>query len=68
MNTTPLTRRSLHRHLRQFPWMTAKTCLAIYWQALRLAAKGMKFFPHEAADGTYRTAAVQPKDRRHEIL
>ncbi len=48
--------------------MTAKTCLAIYWQALRLAAKGITFFPHEAADGAYRTAAVQPKDRRHEIL
>jgi DUF1365 family protein len=48
--------------------MTAKTCLAIYWQALRLAAKGMRFFPHRAAVGAYRTAVVQPKDRRHEIL
>ncbi|MGE8415486.1 MAG: DUF1365 domain-containing protein [Pseudomonas sp.] len=63
-----LDRRSLHQYLRRFPWMTAKTCLAIYWQALCLFAKGLRFFPHQAADGAFRTAAVQPKDRRHEIL
>jgi len=63
-----LDRRSLHQYLRHFPWMTAKTCLAIYWQALRLAAKGIRFFPHQAAAGAYRTAAAQPKDRPHEIL
>ncbi|MGC5703513.1 DUF1365 domain-containing protein [Pseudomonas sp. NFXW11] len=61
-----LDRPSLHRYLRRFPWMTAKTCLAIYWQALRLAAKGIKFFPHQAAAGAFRTATAQPKDRRHE--
>ena len=32
----PLNRSSLHRHLLSFPWMTGKTVLAIYWQALRL--------------------------------
>lgn len=63
-----LDRRSLHQYLLRFPWMTAKTCLAIYWQALRLVGKGIEFVPHEAATGAYRTAAVQPKDRRHEIL
>ena len=63
-----LSRRSLHQYLLRFPWMTAKTCLAIYWQALRLAGKRIPFFPHQAADGAYQTAVVQPKDRRHEIL
>jgi DUF1365 family protein len=61
-----LDRSALHRHLRDFPWMTAKTCLAIYWQALRLFLKRVPVFSHQAAEGTYRTAAVQPEDRRHE--
>ena len=62
----PLTRRSLHRHLWQFPWMTAKTCLAIYWQALRLLVKRLPIFPHQAADGAYRVAALQPEEQPHE--
>jgi DUF1365 family protein len=62
----PLSRPALHRHLLTFPWMTAKTCLAIYWQALRLFAKRTPIFSHQAAEGSYRIAAVQPKDRRHE--
>ncbi|MDE1165055.1 MAG: DUF1365 domain-containing protein [Pseudomonas sp.] len=61
-----LSRASLHRHLLTFPWMTAKTCLAIYWQAVRLAVKGMPIFNHLAAEGRYRTATAQPKERRHE--
>ena len=61
-----LSRASLHRHLLEFPWMTAKTCLAIYWQALRLLIKRMPIFSHRAADGAYRIAAVQPKEPRHE--
>ena len=61
-----LSRASLHRHLREFPWMTAKTCLAIYWQALRLLIKRTPIFSHQAADGAYRIAAVQPKESRHE--
>jgi len=61
----PLDRAALHRHLLSFPWMTAKTCLAIYWQALRLFAKRIPIFSHQAAEGSYRSAAVD-KDRRHE--
>ncbi|HEX8593181.1 MAG TPA: DUF1365 domain-containing protein [Pseudomonas sp.] len=61
-----LNRRSLHRYLLTFPWMTAKTCLAIYWQAVRLFIKRIPIFPHQAAEGDYRTAAAQPKDHRHE--
>ena len=62
----PLTGPALHRHLLSFPWMTAKTCLAIYWQALRLFFKRIPIFSHQAAEGSYRTAAVQQKGRRHE--
>ena len=61
----PLSRATLHRHLLSFPWMTAKTCLAIYWQALRLFAKRIPIFSHQAAEGSHRSAAVD-KDRRHE--
>lgn len=61
-----LSRASLHRYLLEYPWMTAKTCLAIYWQALRLLIKRTPIFSHQAADGAYRTAAVRPQDSRHE--
>ncbi|MGV8918742.1 MAG: DUF1365 domain-containing protein [Pseudomonas sp.] len=61
-----LSRASLHRYLLAYPWMTAKTCLAIYWQALRLLIKRMPIFSHQAADGAFRIAAVQPKGSRHE--
>ena len=64
----PLDRRSLHRYLRRFPWMTAKTCLAIYWQALRLLLKRAPIFAHQAADGSFQIATVPPKEHRHEIL
>ncbi len=62
----PLNRSALHRHLMTFPWMTAKTCVTIYWQALRLFVKRIPIFPHQAAEDSYRVAAVQPKDRRNE--
>jgi DUF1365 family protein len=61
-----LNRNTLHRYLLTFPWMTAKTCLAIYWQALRLFIKRIPISPHQAAEGDFRTAAAQPKDQRHE--
>ena len=60
-----LDRASLHGYLRRFPWMTAKTCLAIYWQALRLLLKRTPIFPHQAADDA--CAIGYPKDRHHEI-
>lgn len=58
-----LSRSSLHRHLLAFPWMTGKTLLAIYWQALRLLLKRIPIFAHRAADGEFRTAHLEP---RHE--
>ena len=61
-----MSRASLHRQLANFPWMTAKTCLAIYWQALRLALKRIPLFDHRAADGSFRAATAQAKERRHE--
>ena len=64
----PLDRHSLHRYLRRFPWMTAKTCLAIYWQAVRLLLKRAPIFAHQAADGSFQIATVPPKEHRHEIL
>ena len=63
-----LDRHSLHRYLRRFPWMTAKTALAIYWQALRLLLKRAPIFAHQTADGSFQTATVPPKEHRHEIL
>jgi DUF1365 family protein len=63
-----LDRQSLHRYLRRFPWMTAKTCLAIYWQAVRLLFKRAPIFAHQPANGSFETATVYSKDHRHEIL
>jgi DUF1365 family protein len=48
--------------------MTAKTALAIYWQALRLLLKRAPIFAHQAANGSFKTATVPPKEHRHEIL
>ena len=56
-----LTRHSLHRHLLEFPWITGKTVLAIYWQALRLLLKRTPVFTHEAADGEQRTAHLESR-------
>ncbi|GFM83939.1 DUF1365 domain-containing protein [Pseudomonas cichorii] len=61
-----LNRQTLHRYLLAYPWMTAKTCLAIYWQAIRLFLKRIPIFNHQTADGEYRTGTPQPKDRRDE--
>ncbi len=65
-----MSRANLHRQLLAFPWMTAKTCLAIYWQALRLALKRTPIFDHGSADGSFRTATAQAqrpaKEPRHE--
>ena len=37
---------SLNRIIWQFPWMTGKVALAIYWQALKLWLKRIPFVPH----------------------
>lgn len=42
----PITGASLARALCVFPWMTAKVVAGIYWQALRLWAKGLPYFPY----------------------
>ncbi|MFJ4196488.1 DUF1365 domain-containing protein [Pseudomonas sp. NPDC089534] len=62
-----LDRRSLHRYLRRFPWMTGKTAVTIYWQALRLLLKRAPLFAHQKPDGSFRTAAATPEEHRHEI-
>lgn len=46
LTARPLTSASLNRLLLRYPFMTAKVALAIYWQALRLYAKGVPFYPH----------------------
>ena len=62
----PLTRSNLHRHLLAFPWMTAKTVVSIYWQALRLLLKRTPLFDHQATSGEYRVAAVKPQEPANE--
>lgn len=62
----PLTRGNLHRHLLAFPWMTIKTVVSIYWQAVRLLLKRMPLFSHEAASGEYRVATAKPQESAHE--
>lgn len=49
----PMTAASLNGLLLRYPFMTARVALAIYWQALRLYAKGVPFHPHpkHAASG-----------------
>ena len=64
----PLSRASLHRYLLRFPWMTGKTLVAIYWQALRLLLKRTPLFTHRAADDRFRTARAHAKDVCHEKL
>lgn len=63
LSRTPLSRANLHRYLLAFPWMSAKTLLGIYWQALRLLLKRTPIFSHRAADGEFRSAHLEP---RHE--
>ena len=64
----PLNRRSLHRHLLSFPWMTGKTVLAIYWQALRLLLKRTPLYSHLPAQGSWRVARPTQKDAVDEKL
>jgi len=43
---TPLTRKQLHRTLRQFPLEAIKVAAGIYWHALKLKLKGAPFYTH----------------------
>ena len=63
-----LSRAAVHRYLLRFPWMTGKTVLAIYWQALRLLLKRTPIFSHQSADGRYAVATVTVPESRHEKL
>lgn len=43
---TPLTRKTLHRSLRQFPVEALKVAAGIYWHAIKLKLKGAPFYTH----------------------
>lgn len=46
LKAEPMTAQSMNRVLRQFPLMTAKVALAIYWQALKLFLKRIPLHSH----------------------
>ncbi len=64
----PLTRASLHQHLLSFPWMTGKTVLAIYWQALRLLLKRIPLFSYQAASADLSVGRTVVKESPDEKL
>jgi DUF1365 family protein len=64
----PLTRASLHQHLLSFPWMTGKTVLAIYWQALRLLLKRIPLFSHQAASADFSVGRTDVQESANEKL
>ncbi|WP_339487789.1 DUF1365 domain-containing protein [Pseudomonas sp. EL_65y_Pfl2_R95] len=66
LTRSELDRKSLHRYLLRFPWMTGKTVVAIYWQALRLLIKRTPLFNHTPATDSFSIARQQPKDASHE--
>ena len=59
-------RRVRFQHLLAFPWMTAKTVVSIYWQALRLLFKRIPLFSHQPPSGEYRVATAVPKEPANE--
>lgn len=42
----PITARTLRRALWRFPLMTVQVVAGIYWQALKLHLRGVRYFPH----------------------
>ncbi|MHA7816522.1 MAG: DUF1365 domain-containing protein [Pseudohaliea sp.] len=46
LTAEPLTARNLNRMLLRYPFMTAKVAAAIYFEALKLFAKRVPFYPH----------------------
>lgn len=47
----PLDRRGLHGYILAFPWMSLRTVVAIYWQALRLLLKRTPIHDHCKGQG-----------------
>ncbi|WP_417661409.1 DUF1365 domain-containing protein [Pseudomonas sp.] len=68
LTRSELNRQSLHRYLLSFPWMTGKTSVAIYWQALRLMIKRTPLFNHEPATDSFSVARQISKDSTDEKL
>ncbi len=66
LNRIALTRSTLHRQLIAFPWMSAKTVTAIYWQALRLLLKRTPIFSHYNTQRHLRVARNRSEDVDHE--
>ncbi|WP_166268442.1 DUF1365 domain-containing protein [Marinobacter caseinilyticus] len=67
----PLTRKSLHRSLRQFPLESFKVVVGIYWHALRLKLKGAEFQTHpdklDHRDPSYRLGSSDHGERVDEV-
>ena len=57
----PLDRKALHQYILAFPWMSLRTVLAIYWQALRLLLKRTPIHNHAARRGDL--ALGQPSEK-----
>lgn len=58
LRASELTRTSLAHALVEFPLMTLKIVLSIYWQALRLFLKGARYYPHHAQSNSSASQAV----------
>jgi len=58
-----LTRQSLRQYVFKHPWMSAKTLVSIYWQALRLILKGLPYLSHQPADGTSKVGRNTHKEQ-----
>jgi hypothetical protein len=57
LRARPITTGSLARALVRFPWMTGQVWAWIYWQALRLWLKGVRYRPHP---GALESGSTQP--------
>ena len=51
LHRQPLDRKTLHRYILAFPWMSLRTVSAIYWQALRLLFKRTPIHNHTTRRG-----------------
>jgi hypothetical protein len=46
LEKTAMNSRELDQFILRYPWMTLKVIVSIYWQALKIKSKGLRFFPH----------------------